>query len=280
MTLGKRWVGRLAIGGLSLGLLLGGLAAWELRDPPTVDEIQRQIRGNHIGRGHGNWGPLSAISSKLQAAVIVSEDWSFYRHRGLDYNEVWAAILADLRVRRFRRGGSTITQQVAKNLFLTPERSLCRKFREAILARRLEHALSKDEILEAYLNVANWGDGIVGAEPAAQFYFCKPASSLDWAESATLAAILPDPHRLNPLNVPEEAMRLRQIVLMRLLVNKDMTPEEYYEAVHLPVLPAKNTCLAGRHTKKQSFSPFWLAAEDQAIKQTGSRLGVAMLLNQ
>jgi membrane peptidoglycan carboxypeptidase len=204
--------------------------------------------------------------------VIVSEDWSFYRHRGLDYNEVWAAILADLRVRRFRRGGSTITQQVAKNLFLTPEPSLRRKLREAILARRLEQALSKDEILEAYLNVANWGDGIVGAEPAAQFYFCKPASSLDWAESATLAAILPDPHRLNPLKAPEEAMRLRQIVLMRLLVNKDMTPEEYYERSTCRCCRRKAHCLAGRHTKKQSFSPFRLAAEDQALKQTESRL--------
>ena len=133
---------------------------------------------------------------------------------------------------------------MAKNLFLTPERNLRRKFREAVLAWRLEHALSKDEILELYLNVADWGDGVVGAEAAAQFYFCKPARDLDWAEAALLAAILPDPHHLSPLKAPDEARRLQQVVLLRLLVNQDMTPEEYSQAAQAPNFVACRNLIA------------------------------------
>jgi membrane peptidoglycan carboxypeptidase len=153
----------------------------------------------------------------------------------LDYDELWASLLDDVRTRRFRRGGSTITQQVAKNVFLGPEKTLSRKFREAILAKRIERALSKDEILEVYLNVADWGDGIVGAASAAHFYFSKPVGELTWSEAALLAAMLSNPHRLNPVKDPVAAFRLRQIVLARLLVNENITPEEYQQATHNPL---------------------------------------------
>jgi monofunctional biosynthetic peptidoglycan transglycosylase len=230
-----RWVRKVAIASSALALSLSCFVYWESRNLPGTEEIRRELSARTTGRTPANWVPLSAISKKLQAAVIASEDLSFYRHHGLDYDETWEAFVYDLRVGRWRRGGSTITQQVAKNLFLSPERTLLRKIREAILAWRLERTLSKDEILEAYLNIADWGDGIVGGEAAAQFFFSKPAKDLTWAEAALLAAILSNPHRLSPIKAPEEARRRRQIVLSRLLLNEDIGPDEFREATLAPL---------------------------------------------
>jgi monofunctional biosynthetic peptidoglycan transglycosylase len=237
----RKWIPLLALSGSLLALVVGSIFYWASTDLPTVAEIRRQIPDHNTSRGRTSWVPLKSISKKLQMAVIVSEDWSFYRHHGFDYDELQAAFLTDLQTRDFRRGGSTITQQVAKNLYLTPEKTLLRKFREAIVTWRLEHALSKDEILELYLNVADWGNGITGAQSAAHFYFAKPASELSWSEAALLAAMLPNPHRLNPFNAPKQTLCLRQIVLLKLLIHEDIQPREYREAtsatlIHPPKL--------------------------------------------
>jgi monofunctional biosynthetic peptidoglycan transglycosylase len=218
----RKLIQRLAVSGSTSAVILGGICYWETKDLPSVAKIRRQLLDHQILKGHTQWVALRNISNRLQAAVIVSEDWSFYRHHGFDYDELKAAFLTDIQTRGFRRGGSTITQQVAKNVYLTPAKSLVRKCREAILTWRLEHAMSKDEILEVYLNVADWGDGITGAQSAAHFYFAKSADDLTWSEAALLAAMLSNPHGENPCKAPQRALPLRRIVLLKLLVNKDM----------------------------------------------------------
>lgn len=180
--------------------------------------------------------PLAAMAPVLQRAVLAAEDHRFYDHAGLDWIEVrraagyprdefrwfggrdWAD-LADglwesLRGRRPVRGASTITQQLAKNLYLSPARSLPRKLKEALLAKRLEWVLSKDRILELYLNHVEFGPGVWGVEAASQTYFNKSASRLSRQEAAALAATLPAPLRSNPAYRPAE-MRARQELIMR-----------------------------------------------------------------
>jgi membrane peptidoglycan carboxypeptidase len=171
--------------------------------------------------------PLWAISTNLQTAVVLWEDPAFYHHSGLDYSEIVRATLINLRAGSYRRGASTITQQVAKNLFLGPEKTLHRKVREAILARRLERALTKDDILTLYLNVAEWGDGIVGAEVASRRYFGKSAADLDWAEAALLAGILPNPREWNPCKDPARAVQARHAVLTKLLSTQSIRQQEF-----------------------------------------------------
>lgn len=215
-------------------VLAAGAFYWLSRGLPGTNSLRKQLWTHYVPKGRSAWVPLWAISAKLQTAVVVWEDPFFYDHHGFSFDEMWAAFQQDVRTRSYDRGGSTITQQVAKNLFLTPEKTMRRKLREAILTRRLEQALSKDEILEVYLNIAEWGDGIEGAEAASRHYFHKPAADLTWAEAALLAGILPNPHRFNPATAPAQALRHRQRVLMKLLLDEDLTREEFREAITAP----------------------------------------------
>lgn len=149
------------------------------------------------------WIPISKISSNLQRAVIVAEDDQFFGHQGFDMGAIKKAIEINMKRGKFSRGGSTITQQLARNLYLSPRKSLWRKFREFLIAFKLERELPKERILELYLNVVEFGDGIYGAEAASRHYFNKSAANLTRYESAFLAAILPRPrfydkHRLGP----------------------------------------------------------------------------------
>lgn len=145
------------------------------------------------------WVPLSRIAPALQRAVVAAEDASFFAHEGFDWEGIKDAALYNLEVGEFKRGGSTITQQLAKNLYLSSERSLLRKAREALITRSLEHHLTKERILELYLNVAEWGQGVFGAEAAARHHFGKSAKELTIDEAALLAAILPSPRRYDPI---------------------------------------------------------------------------------
>ena len=144
------------------------------------------------------WVPLSAISERVVQAVRMGEDAAFFGHSGFDFHEIRQSVRRNLERGEYARGASTITQQLAKNVFLSTEKSLHRKLKEAILTYRLERALAKNRILEIYLNVIEWGDGIYGIEAASRTYFGKPAASLDAAEAAFLAAMIPNPRRLNP----------------------------------------------------------------------------------
>jgi monofunctional glycosyltransferase len=163
------------------------------------------------------WVPLSRIAPALRHAVIIAEDVNFYRHRGIDWEATWSALQRDWREHRFSRGGSTITQQLAKNLYLKPRKTVWRKGTEALIALRMEHHLSKTRLLELYLNVVEWGRGVYGAEAAAQHYFGKPAAALTIQEASWLAAILPAP------------LRYEQHPRTRLVVTRASTIQRYLE---------------------------------------------------
>jgi len=207
---------------------------WECRGLPKEAELRGQIFVRYHPEGSSTWLPLWEISTRLQTAVVSWEDPRFYFHHGLDYEEIARAFFIDLRLLRYSRGGSTITQQVAKNLFLSQEKTLQRKLRDAVLARRLERVITKDEILEIYLNTADWGDGINGAEAASRFYFRKSAWSLSWSEAALLTGMLANPHLYNPYKSPLEAQRRRDAVLASLLDSQEISPQEYQQSVSLP----------------------------------------------
>lgn len=161
-------------------------------------EAQAKQQGRSMGR-HWVWVPLSRISPHLRHAVVAAEDASFFTHEGFDWEGIRGAALSNLEAGQLKRGGSTITQQLAKNLYLSSERSFVRKAREALITRSLERHLTKKRILELYLNIAEWGKGVYGAEAAARHHFKKPSRDLTADEAAWLAAILPSPRRYDPL---------------------------------------------------------------------------------
>lgn len=151
--------------------------------------------------------PLSRISAFLRRAVVVAEDARFYEHAGVDWEAVRGAVRRNWQKRGLKLGGSTLTQQLAKNLYLTPARTPWRKLREWAIARRLEGALSKTRILELYVNVIEFGPQTYGAEAAARRYFQKPASALSAREAAILAAVIPAPRIDDPLRHPARVER-------------------------------------------------------------------------
>lgn len=140
-----------------------------------------------------DWVSYGRISPFLKQAVIVAEDSSFFDHDGFDWEAIKKAMERNIRDLSFTRGGSTLTQQLVKNLYLTPSKNPFRKLREWIVTYQMEQTLSKRRIFELYLNVIEWGDGIYGAEAASQHYFSKSAAALKPAEAAFLAAIIPNP---------------------------------------------------------------------------------------
>jgi len=168
------------------------------------------------------WVPLSSISPHLVQAVVIAEDDKFWVHRGFDFEAMKTAIKKDITQKSYRYGGSTITQQLAKNLFLSPSRDPIRKLREFVLTWRLERALAKKRILELYLNVVEWGDGVFGAEAAARHYYGKPAAGLSPEEAAHLAVVLPSPRKYNPVGgtefIEERARQVLEIMAKRGLV--------------------------------------------------------------
>ena len=210
---------------------------WRLRshNPATTSLIEARI---DEAEAHGQqpkreqvWVPLDQISPNLQRAVLAGEDTNFVTHHGFDYEALqkawdegmreatreakkegedddWLPTLPD-----FKRGASTVSQQLAKNLYLSSRRSFFRKGQEAILTIFLERTLSKRRILELYLNVIEWGDGVYGAEGASQHYFHKPASALRPNEAAFLSAMIPNPRTVfNPQVNPRRVARRQRII--------------------------------------------------------------------
>ncbi|MFL6282668.1 MAG: transglycosylase domain-containing protein [Pyrinomonadaceae bacterium] len=213
----------------------------DLRDknPETTSMIETRLKeareDGREARRVQQWVPLSRISPNLQRAVLAGEDTNFVTHHGFDYEAIERAWddgskvsekeakdegdndpsdwIPDLS--KFKRGGSTISQQLAKNLYLSSERTAARKVKEAAITYFLERSLSKCRILEIYLNVIEWGDGVYGAEAAAQVYFHKPAAALSDKEAAFLSAMIPSP--LNIFNPQKNLRRVqrRQRVILR-----------------------------------------------------------------
>jgi monofunctional biosynthetic peptidoglycan transglycosylase len=141
------------------------------------------------------WTTLRDISDPVIGAVLVSEDWAFFDHRGLDWQQIKESIEVNMRKQRFARGASTITQQVVRNVFLSQEKSLLRKAREATMAVMLERLVDKQRILEIYFNLIEWGPGVYGIKLAARHYFDKTPAALNGKEGAFLAMLLPSPSR-------------------------------------------------------------------------------------
>jgi monofunctional biosynthetic peptidoglycan transglycosylase len=160
------------------------------------------------------WVPYARISQNLKRAVIVTEDSAYWQHDGVDYEQLRESMETNLERGEFARGASTITQQLAKNLYLDPVKNPLRKVKELLITRRLEVELSKQRILEIYLNVIEWGDGVWGAEAAARRYFRKPAADLSPTESALLAAAIANPRLMDPGH-PSARLRRRQQMIMR-----------------------------------------------------------------
>jgi monofunctional biosynthetic peptidoglycan transglycosylase len=180
----------------------GDVRALAARTPDrTALMLQREAEGRARKRKPHNAQttvPLSRVSRSLIQAVISSEDQKFFGHEGIDWQTIKESAETNVKRGRAARGGSTITQQLAKNLYFGTEKSLTRKLREAIVTRWLEDDLSKVRILTLYLNLIEWGDGIYGCEAAARAWFGKACADLDPDEAAGLAGMIPNPRRINP----------------------------------------------------------------------------------
>jgi len=184
-------------------------AFMELREREAAAE-GRRLRHEH------RWVPYGRISPNLKRAVLVAEDSAFFEHEGIDVAQIRASIEASLERGTAVRGASTITQQLAKNLYLTPSRDPLRKLRELVIARRLEAELSKARIFEIYLNVIEWGDGIWGAEAASRTYFGVSASALTREQAALLAGAIINPRVYSPARPRARLLRRQSIILARM----------------------------------------------------------------
>jgi len=229
-----KWGTVAAVWGL-IGFL--GLAAWYGTELPDVDQAFNATRrptvtllaadGSElatIGDVYGAPMSLRDLPPALVNAVLATEDRRFYDHVGLDVVGLMRAVVANLRAGRIVQGGSTITQQVAKNLFLTPERTVRRKVQELLLALWLEHRFSKDQILAIYLNRVYLGNGTYGVDAAARKYFGRPAQALATYEAAMLAGLLKAPSRYNPLSDPMRAHARTRQVLKNMVAADYLTP--------------------------------------------------------
>lgn len=178
------------------------------------------------------WVPLNIVPSHLIKAVLIAEDDKFWSHEGFDFEAIKKAIEKDIKKGKFAFGGSTITQQLARNLYLTPEKALLRKIKEAIITWRIERVITKKRILELYLNVVEWGDGIFGIEAASRYYYNKPSSELNPEESARLVAVLPNPKRYSPTG-ESKYIEMRARLILDIMKMRGIIPPEYEEIIPL-----------------------------------------------
>lgn len=177
-----------------------------------------------------SWAPLAQVSPFVVKAVIIAEDDKFWSHEGFDFDAMQKALEKDIKKKTFKAGGSTISQQLAKNLYLTPAKNPVRKIKEAILTWRIERNLKKRRIIELYLNVAEWGDGLFGIEAAARKYYGKRARYLNAREAATLAAALPNPRRFQPKGKSRYAAN-RAERIYRIMLRRGIVIEAYNEII-------------------------------------------------
>ena len=215
-------------------LAMPDLSKWRSENPQKTSYMKYQEqewnkRGKTL-RIDQRWVPLSAISPTLVRAVLIAEDDKFWSHEGFDTEAIRKAIEKDIKARKFKLGGSTISQQLVKNLYLTPVKHPIRKIREAIITWGMERVLSKKRILELYLNVAEWGEGIFGIEAASRHYFGKPSSELTPTESTRLAAVLPNPRRYDPTG-NQPYVVYRSDLIYDIMVRRGIVIPEYQEAI-------------------------------------------------
>jgi len=237
----RKKFGWLKITFLAIVSLAGGFSLYIWLSLPDVSEYESvfpektsfmnyrdaeyEMRGEKV-RDDYRPVPMNRISKYLKMAAIASEDANFYSHDGIDMESLQEALEENWEKGKYARGGSTITQQLAKNLYLKPQKSIIRKIKEYLISRRLEEALVKDRILELYLNVAEWGKGIYGCEAASRRWFGKSCDDLTVPEAALLAGALPAPLKFNPNSQKSRAYyRAKKIIGWLCAGNK--IPEGY-----------------------------------------------------
>src|SRR5690625_1707328 len=225
---------------LALLIIMGGIYFFAyILGPPDLNNEQNTILYSEDGQAFGeeqglesrHWIDLENMSTYLTEATILIEDQRFYKHKGLDVKRIIGATIEDIKSFSLKEGASTITQQYARNLFLSHEKTWTRKLKEAFYTIRLEMYYSKEEILEGYLNMIYFGHGAYGIEAASQFYFAKQAKDLTLAEAALLIAIPKGPTYYSPLNDLAKAKSRQQIILEKLIQQQLITPQQYKEAV-------------------------------------------------
>lgn len=213
--------------------------------PPVADLKNRktnltiQVRDWHgeyhpflLGPKNRDWTPSASIPAEMKWAVILAEDANFYKHEGVDVKALKSAIKHDLEKKSLARGASTITQQTAKNIYLSREKTITRKVKELYLALRMEQELTKGRIIELYLNVVELGPMVYGVGHASRYYFGKPATAMTPRECAFLAAMLPGPRvAYNPYRNMAKVLRRSDMILKLLKSKRVLSDEEYAAAV-------------------------------------------------
>ncbi|HYM80750.1 MAG TPA: monofunctional biosynthetic peptidoglycan transglycosylase [Candidatus Limnocylindria bacterium] len=242
-----RWI--LAV----LALALAGYWVWSVvvqtslipidrlaRTAPSETRLMQERKSEAARKGKRHradqrWVGYSQISPLLRRAVLIAEDDAFFAHGGLDWNEMRASAQRNLERRRIVRGGSTITQQLAKNLYLGGGRTVSRKLKEMVLASRLERALDKRRIFELYLNLIEWGDGIYGVEAASRRHFGVSAANLDSRQAVLLAAVIINPRRYSPLHPPARIERRARTIASRMRKRGLLSKAQYAQAIGRPL---------------------------------------------
>lgn len=264
------WLRWFALGFILSYLLIGGLTVgivkWMERDLPNLGDISslRLTQATYIYSADGvllgtamsvyrKWVPLNKIPKHLQWATIVAEDRKFYTHPGVDPKGIARAIWACIKARKYVQGGSTITMQLARNLYLSSEKTITRKLKELLLAVRLERRFSKDELLELYLNTVCYGHGAYGVQAAAELYFGKDVSELNLPQCALLAALPKRPSELSPFVNPTAVKRRRDYILEAMAKEGYITRSEAEAAKKVPI------------TEGLRATPKWLTAPPKSF---------------
>jgi len=256
-----KWFAAILLGALALYATYIGIALYRL---PSVKGLADrrlnmtiQVKDWHgklhpfvVGPHNPWWCRSESIPAEMEWAVIVAEDANFYQHEGIDITAIKNAITYDLEKKRLARGASTITQQTAKNLFLSREKSVTRKIEELYLAKRMEQELTKGRILELYLNIVELGPMVYGIGHGARYYFNKPADLLTPRECAFLAAMLPGPQKVyNPYKQLDRVLKRSDMLLRQMRDRGVLTQAEYRQAL------AETPDISGMQKKvDQSFS--------------------------
>lgn len=206
--------------------------------PPAAAEVfdrTGQLVTSYHDRSLRFWVRVDDIPELVVWSVVIAEDDTFFAHQGVNYRATWDALVHDMKKGRFARGGSTITQQMIKNVLLSREKTIGRKVREYFLARKAEELLTKRKILEIYLNEVEWGEKLYGIEAASRYYFDKHVSELTLAEASLLAGMLPNPRYFNPYKRMDKAKERQERVLSNMLQAKIITEDLYRSAVSDPL---------------------------------------------
>lgn len=217
---------------ISLAVNLPDVSRLKHYRPAAATEVfdrRGQLLTSYHDRSLRFWVPVDDIPELVVWSVVIAEDDTFFAHQGVNYRATWDALVHDVKKGRFARGGSTITQQMIKNVLLSKEKTIGRKVREYFLARKAEEVLTKRKIIEIYLNEVEWGEHLYGIEAASRYYFDKHVSELTVAESSLLAGMLPNPRYFNPYKRMDKAKDRQERVLSNMLQAK-IIPDDFYRS--------------------------------------------------